>query len=202
MAVTPEASDVENSFGPFRYPSTMNARQLSILMQIGSFYDDDKIKNLLHPIATQTYPVSLRALDWLAVNFSKKTNVVYPLEINSSTILVNISQLYKEHLKYWRRKHFDPFRRRSRIHFVYENSFYPTTIGQLNFISWASKYKILDYAKSHLREIESEMTSSLLNSKKRKDEQTNDGRKRTRTELSRRPISKCFVYNIEIKVNF
>ena len=62
---------------------------------------------------TQSSPISLRALDWAVVNWSKQHNIVCTSIVPGQ--MVNIHHSYRSALKYWKRRLFDPFRRRSRI---------------------------------------------------------------------------------------
>jgi hypothetical protein len=65
---------------------------------------------------------------------------------------------YKGQLKAYSKKNFDPFCRRNRIRFYYdENKYFITTVGQLNFFKWALENYIINYIKAHLKEIENDM---------------------------------------------
>jgi hypothetical protein len=65
---------------------------------------------------------------------------------------------YKGQLKAYSKKNFDPFCRRNRIRFYYdENKYFITTVGQLNFFKWALENYIINYIKAHLKDIENDM---------------------------------------------
>ena len=65
---------------------------------------------------------------------------------------------YKGQLKAYSKKNFDPFCRRNRIRFYYdENKYFITTVGQLNFFKWALENYIINYIKGHLKDIENDM---------------------------------------------
>lgn len=65
---------------------------------------------------------------------------------------------YKGQLKAYSKKNFDPFCRRNRIRFYYdENKYFITTVGQLNFFKWALENYIINYIKVHLKDIENDM---------------------------------------------
>ena len=103
-------------------------------------------------------PVSLRALDWLCTNASKKHNIVYPLRRHGVTTLFNLYVEYKQMLRGLSKKHFDPFCRRQRIEIINSNGQrQQTTVGQLAFIKWASTCGVLAYALEHKAEIEADM---------------------------------------------
>ena len=81
----------------------------------------------------------------------------------------NIYLNYKTQLKAFSKKQFDPFQRRERISFQIEDDnkkeTIVTTIGQLNFFRWAIQHKVIEYAKSHLNEIEKDMNNSIQSRK-------------------------------------
>ena len=65
---------------------------------------------------------------------------------------------YKGQLKAYSKKNFDPFCRRNRIRFYYdENKYFITTVGQLNFFKWALENYIINYIKGHIKDIENDM---------------------------------------------
>ena len=69
---------------------------------------------------------------------------------------------YKNQLKAYSKKLFDPFCRRERISFQipgYEA--FLTTVGKLNFFRWALEKGILDYIKGHQPEIEKQMNQAM-----------------------------------------
>jgi hypothetical protein len=74
----------------------------------------------------------------------------------------NVYLKYKAQLKAYSKKHFDPFCRRDRINFYYnDNNFWVTTIGQLNFFRWALDYNILDYIQKNIETIEADMNKNI-----------------------------------------
>ena len=61
-------------------------------------------------------------------------------------------------MKAYSKRNFDPFCRRNRIRFYYEdNKYFITTVGQLNFFKWALEYNIIDYIEKHLKLIDNDM---------------------------------------------
>jgi hypothetical protein len=126
-------------------------------------------------------------IDWLVTNYSKKYNIIYPITKNGSGILYfNIYLDYKNQLKAYSKKFFDPFCRQKRI-VINSNSyewkeisddFYDidknveiiTTVGQMNFFKWFIQNKIFDYALNNLILIDNDMVNTYLNKKKGKRE--------------------------------
>jgi hypothetical protein len=153
------------------------------------FYSKEVNKRILTSIINQKTAISLRLLDWLVTNYSKKFDVHYELskvdgEYTLSTEHFNMWKDYKNQLKSYSKKLFDPFCRRKRIFFNTTNyeitvltkesgKLYDsrtdgviTTVGQLNFFRWAIVNKVIDYAFEKIEKIESDMLSSADNKAK------------------------------------
>ena len=131
-------------------------------------------------IINQRTPLSLRLIDWLVTNYSKKYNIIYHImSRNSDTKHFNIYLDYKNQLKAYSKKFFDPFCRQKRIYinsitFTWserwsENSVV-TTVGQLNFFKWFIQNNIIDYALKNIRLIDDDMNMTMSN--KNKDRRT------------------------------
>lgn len=110
--------------------------------------------------------ISLRIIDWFVTNYSKKNNIIYDVNTlenknNNSTNLFNVYINYKLQLKGYSKKQFDPFCRRDRITFLYQNDTkkITTTVGQLNFFRWAISNNVLEYIKRNLSIIEKDMNT-------------------------------------------
>ena len=138
----------------------LDPKQRARLADIVSYYTDAVIETILIPIISKSETggrLSLRALDWLVTNYSKKKPVVYKIAPpNHPTIPVNIHNDYKSWLNNHKRRNFDMFRRRKRIFFDFNEQTFETTVGQLNFFFWAARYGVIDYAKTNLLEIEAD----------------------------------------------
>ena len=201
-AATPTSS--LKSLGPFYYDEDrVHPRQIRRLAEISSFFDESTMLRLLVPVATATFDVSLRLLDYCCTNYAKKTRVV----ICKEGLAVHLFSLYKDWLRHYRRRCFDPFRRRERI--CFRNPCCPgewlcTTVAQLNFLRWADMYKVIHYVRCNLTMIESDMMQTLQDCRKRRQQpvQEDGGAKRKRAELSRAPQSKCTVYLVPSSLVF
>lgn len=196
--------------GAFFYdPNKIHVRAERRLKEIAGFYTDAMILDLLIPVITQTFDVSLRALDWFAVNFTKKHKILCRVDLGRGhTDVINIFSNYRDQLRHWRRRMFDPFRRRERIFFYHPGdddhttTRLETTVGQLNFLLWSHKFGIIEQARAHLEAIEADMVTTLSESKRRRQEERRAGAKRKRTELTRAPKIKCQVYSVSHGVEF
>ena len=170
------------------------------------FTKNPEYLNIIIPILFQKSIISLRLLDWLITNYSKKYNIVYD---GNGDKPFNIFLNYKNQLKAYSKKFFDPFCRRNRIDFpikqeylcedvkslVSDNSF-STTIGQLNFFRWAIDNKIIDYAYKNHENIENDMITTIQERNAQKKNNINIPKKRK--ELSK-SLSKL-VNKQEVKI--
>jgi hypothetical protein len=171
------------------------------LEEISPFFDDPDHLGVLTRVATQSYDVSLRALDFCCTNYAKKTRVMLSCRLGGARSSVQLFSLYKEWLRHYRRRSFDPFRRRERVFFEHPDSgvLLETTVAQLNFLRWAIIYGVVDYVRRHLSAIECDMNAALARAKKQREAPQ---LKRGRTELSKAPSAKCAVYEMTQTLTF
>lgn len=129
--------------------------------------------------------ISLRSLDWFAAKFSKNRDKLNFVSGKLEQFDVRIS--YDSQLKSFRKKYFDPFRRKKKFYYHYDKKNKAkrilTTIGQLNFFRWAIDYGILDFVKENLEEINEEMRKSI---QKEKDKE----KKRSRAKATAKKNNK------------
>ena len=126
-----------------------------LMTSLSKFYLDEKNINILIPIVNGLSKISLRVLDWFVTNFCKKHNTVihYQRDGKAQKLIVHLD--YKNQLKAYSKKQFDPFCRRERINFIYgKGNELLTTVGQLNFFRWAIEHHVLDYINDNLDLIE------------------------------------------------
>ena len=131
-------------------PKTLTLRQKKLLEHLGPIYTKyDLFKRILMPlICNRGKPISLRLLDWVVTNFAKKYRIGYIHESELEPGIerhVNVYNSYQTNLDMFKRKNFDPFRRRARVFFFIDDVKYETTPGQLQFVLWAFKYGVIDY---------------------------------------------------------
>ena len=114
---------------------------------------------------------SLRVLDWLVTNFSKKNvSAIQIVDDGGRTESVNIHMEYKSYLTMHKRALFDPFRRRKRVFFIDPDSrdILTTTCGQLAFFKFAIQRGVLEFATTHVSMIENDMRNTLSENRRRK----------------------------------
>jgi len=184
--------------------------KLDLLMtSLSKFYADEKNINILLPIVQGCSKISLRVLDWFVTNYCKKHNTVINFERDNRQKKLIVHLDYKNQLKAYSKKSFDPFCRRERINFIYgKGCELLTTVGQLNFFRWAIENNIIDYIGTRLDEIETDMNSSLRTGDvkvpvKVKEEKVDEEKKRRkRHELSVSASKSVSKHNVKITVEF
>jgi hypothetical protein len=102
--------------------------------------------------------VSLRLLDWLVTNYSKRLNITYTIERNGVASAFNVFIEYKAILRAYSKRNCDPFCRRERIRITNsDGQQQDTTVAQLCFMRWAMQHGVLEYASRHKAAIEQDM---------------------------------------------
>ena len=172
-----------------------------LMTSLSKFYADDKNIDTLLPIVQGCSKISLRVLDWFVTNYCKKNNTVINWEKNGRANKLIVHLDYKNQLKAYSKKQFDPFCRRERINFVYgEGSELLTTVGQLNFFRWAIENNIIDYIENNLEMIENDMNLSLRSGDKKGEDK--EKKRRKRHELSISASKSVSKHNVKITVEF
>ncbi len=158
------------------------SRQSLLLESLIQFFKDTDALEIMLPIVKQETSISLRILDWLVTNHSKSNSIVYP----NGDHTFNMYKSYKDQLKGYSKKQFDPFCRRERVLIDFEkwqweefnsqefdeSKKFLTTVAQLNFFRWAITNKVIQYAVENVTSIEEDMISSSKvpnNNKKRRE---------------------------------
>lgn len=139
-------------------------------------------------ICTERNPLSLRALDWLCTNYSKSRS-------NALTDGSNIElyHKYKNNLKGFGKRHFDPFCRNKVIHLDLHGIPFRTTLGQLNFFRWAFQNNVVEYAIRLKQNIEQDMLVRINASKKKQNK---------RQQLSDLQFNHCQKRIKKVRVSF
>ena len=125
--------------------------------------------NISFSILNKESNLSLRLIDWFITNYCKKYNItITKKQKNNNIVHFNIYLSYKAQLKAYSKKYFDPFKRRERIKFNYNNNEYiETTIGQLNLFKWLFQNDIITYIEENIDNIENDMIESQKINKKK-----------------------------------
>lgn len=145
--------------------------KLSLLMKsLTEFYRNSIYIEQIRSIIDQNSIISLRILDWFITNYSKKHRTIISNN-NNNNKSIDVYQNYKLQLKSFSKKQFDPFCRKNKIIFYYNDEDYiETSCGQLCFFRWCFENDILNYVKTNLNTIEQDMKNSLKSKKSNKDD--------------------------------
>lgn len=135
------------------------------------FYNNKLFENII-PIITGNSNISLRTIDWFVTNYSYRHNIIYTIKNNSDLKNFNVYICYKNQLKAYNKRFFDPFCRINKnniiktIIFKYnENNYIKTTIGQINFFKWVLENDILNYIIDNYNNIYNDMKIKKIKKK-------------------------------------
>jgi len=150
----------------------IHCKQELVIQSLQRFYNTrDDIGEIVE-LLKGTSEMSLRLIDWFVTNFAKAHSTSYILNNQKFCVYMN----YKNQLKAYSKKLFDPFCRRERILFQIQGyEAFLTTVGKLNFFRWAIEKGILDYIKGHQPEIEKEMNVAMREQIKQRSTPTSNG---------------------------
>lgn len=145
-----------------------------LMASLSKFYHVKSNIQTIVPIIEGTSDISLRLIDWFVTNYSKKFNIVITKQLNMNIVHFNVYLSYRSQLKAYSKQLFDPFRRRDRISFLYDNNRHlETTIGQLNFFRWILQNNILEYITQNIAHIEKDMIKTQKENVKNKSDEHN-----------------------------
>jgi hypothetical protein len=179
----------------------MEDRSQKILTSLMKYYSDHEKLNLMQRIISaqsSSNKMSLRLVDWLVTNYSKSHNVVYYV----NKMPFNMHQSYKNMLRAYSKKLFDPFRRHKRVYLnggdTQSNTIgvVETTVAQLTFFKWAIENDVLKYAYENRKLIKEDMDK---NTRFRHDESA--GAQQKRKEMYK-TTKKANMYSVNICVTF
>ena len=162
----------------------IQGKQELLLVSLNNYYQNDCNKQKLIRILNGEEKISLRIIDWFVTNYAKKNNINYSIKLKITSPKrntlkkglkyskkdmekftnykqINVFLSYKEQLRAYSKKQFDPFCRRNRIDFYFnEEEFITTTVGQLNFFRWALQNNIINYIMENYKDIENDMNKN------------------------------------------
>lgn len=180
------------------HTSTLTAKQAHISEELEKTVDVDFYQNILLQVVRQTFPISIRLVDWFVTNYTKENAVHYVITSDDGS-----SRVFDVHLDYCSvlralgRNGFDPFRRgiRSIVTLPDETSI-ETTVAQISFWHWAHKNRVLEHLKSQIHVVEKHMSLQLEKGKERKR------KNKRRSELTKTKKQKAVVFTVKTKITF
>jgi hypothetical protein len=175
----------------------MENRSTKLLTSLNTYYTSDHALQVLLNVTTETdsmkdKKISLRLIDWLVTNYSKSEHIVY--NVNDTMFNMHIS--YKNMLKAYSKRMFDPFKRHGRIYIECPRlpcGKLETTVAQMMFFKWAIDHKVIDYAIENRNAIKRHMEDSTEHRKVKHIIK--------RSELSKGSRS-AHIYNVKLTVSF
>lgn len=185
-------------YGIFKIYSPLSHMSYECLKGVYEWYNPENVQNVLLPVVTATWKISLRLLDWLVTNYTKRfpTWIVNLKQPNSNAF--NVNNEYLRMRAQWTRILFDPFRRQSRydntIYFTINGLNYKSTVAQLNFIKWVVKTRVYDYAYRDKLVIRKHMKNAIERNKASRKLAKSLGLVYKRTALSNPPKPSCFIH--------
>jgi hypothetical protein len=145
--------------------SSIESKHALLMQKLVTFFEVPEHFEAFAPFLTQETDLSLRLLDWLVTNYSKKEVIMLSCVRGGTKETINLFLDYKAHLKSYSKRSFDPFCRRERIIVTFgcddEKRKFITTSAQMNFFRWAISTGVLAYCREHLDEIEADMVSNM-----------------------------------------
>ena len=173
-----------------------------LLLSVTNFYKTNTqyLDDIL-PIIFKSSNISLRLIDWFVTNYCKKYNIIFlKTKENGDSQYFNVYSNYRSQLKAFKKIKFDPFRRRERIQFYYDNTeFVETTIGQLNFFRWFVENDLMSYVKDNYEEIEKDMN---INQKDSITKNVENLSTKTRKHLSNSLLKKMTKFTGNTTISF
>ena len=180
----------------------ITSQENMILKSLEKFYTIDDNINLFMSIVNTNSNISIRLIDYFITKYSKTHRVSYKHNEES----INIYTSYKQQLKAFQKKHFDPFSRGDRVPYFMGNMCIITTIGQLNFFRWFISKNIIEYIVGNQLSIENDMNYKNKLEKKTTKIVTKMKKKNMKTQIPfNKPIynaTKCYVQPTSIIVSF
>lgn len=190
--------------GCFWAPEVLQEKQKARLNELLPYLTTMRLEKIVIPIiSVQSTIRSLRALEWLVINYAKKLKITLVMK---NGFVLNIYNDYRSRLRHWGRDMFDVNRRGQRIYLDFKHATYSTTysttVAQLNFLHWCEETGVLQYMKDNLADIETDMTQSINRSRQKKADLVAQGFKKRRLELSETKPLKCHILSIPLHFDF
>lgn len=180
---------------------TGRSAQDVLLMSLERYFAEPEKHQIFSQMVTGNGPVSLRLMEWFVTNYSKKNNIVYHTKERQ---LFNVYLSYKQQLKAYNKKYFDPFCRHDRsIIRDRDGNELETTVGQANFFRWVLDNNVMAYAIEHARDIEADMAHATRERNSiPENERSSTGRRKRRGEINKSATRKLNRTKGEFLISF
>lgn len=135
----------------------ISSQESNIIKSFENFYQNNENTFILLDLISSKSNISIRLIDHFITKYSKTNKICYKLNENNIEQSFNVYSSYKQQLKTYQKKYFDPFSRGERIPFFINDTCIITTISQLNFFKWFISKKIYDYILMNQTSIDNDM---------------------------------------------
>lgn len=160
---------------PVKFFSVKELCYYKLITKFFSTCESENISKMINIVEGKS-TMSLRVLDWFVAKYSKK-RIDCGTTKDAEMFDVRIS--YKSQLKSYKKRYFDPFRRKKKFNYNFKNGMsMKTTLGQLNFFKWAFTNNIVVYVDKNLKHIIKEMKIANKEVDKKKDTKKKDTKKK------------------------
>ncbi len=140
-----------------------NKSTLMLKSLLKDFYNDNNNRLQVANIINRKCVYSCRTLEWFCITYSKTKSIKYKMKNNK---MFNVYKSYKDQLKKFQKKGFDPFKRDNEGFSSFSLKYIDKqgnkcdidiTVGQLTFFKWCIENEILEYITTHIDTIKTEM---------------------------------------------
>jgi len=135
----------------------ITSQEHNIVKSFEHFYINNEYSNIFLELISSKSNISIRLIDHFVTKYAKIYKTNYKLKENNIEQIFNVYTSYKQQLKAYQKKYFDPFSRGERIPFFINDICIITTISQLNFFKWFISKKIFDFVLTNQNIIENDM---------------------------------------------
>jgi len=150
----------------------ITSQEIMYMKSLEKFYEAPENISLFIPIVNSESKISIRLIDHFVTKYSKANKITYKIKENDTELSFNVHSSYKQQLKRYQKRHFDPFSRGDRIPYFMEDSCVITTIGQLNFFYWFISKHVYEYILANHEAIENDMNRKNKQDKKKVKKET------------------------------
>ena len=211
--------------------ASLSGKERALLRHLNRSYTPEIAREVLIPLvyAHPNVP-SLRTLDWwvrarlryphttfpsrfrsprtpatrTVVNYAKTQTILCRTTGDANAPACSLHDAYRTTLAHWRRRLFDPFRRRDRISVLLDGNTYETTLGQAHFALWAYTFGLISFVRSHLDDIVVDMQRA---SRRHRNERRQQALLRGDKVVRRRALTehcrvKNFTYRSPMRMTF
>jgi hypothetical protein len=145
----------------------LNIQETIILKAVEEYFSNEINFNILQTIIDGNNIISRRTIEYFVTKYSNIKNTTYLIENLNKKIKFNVYSSYKDKLKCYKKKYFDPFGRGDRIPFFSNKTCIITTVGQLNFYKWFISNDIYKYCLDNHKEIQDSLLLNFSKTKKK-----------------------------------